>query len=92
MFDEIKWIVECDTLLIYADLNKHYDIHTGDSEYQLGAVIGQDGKPITFYSRKIPGPQAWYTVTEKELLGKVKILTELPTILLGKKLKIYTDH
>ena len=29
---------------------------------------------------------------EKELLSKVKILAELPTILLGKKLKIYTDH
>ena len=33
VFDEIKWIVECDTLLIYPDFNKRYDIHTGASEY-----------------------------------------------------------
>ena len=58
----------------------------GAIEYQLGAVIGQDGKPIAFYSRKITGPQAWYTVMEKELLSIVKTLKELPTILLGKQL------
>ena len=58
MFDEIKQIVARDTLLIYPDFNKRYDIHMGDSEYQLGAVIVQDGKPIAFYSRKLTGPQA----------------------------------
>ena len=55
-------------------------------------MIGKDGKPIAFYRRKLTGPQAWYTVMEKELLSMVKILKELRTILLGKKLKIYTDH
>ena len=47
-FDDIKLIVDCNTLLIYPDFNKYYDIHTGASEYQLGAVIVQDGKPIAF--------------------------------------------
>ena len=71
-FDDIKLIVDCNTLLIYPDFNKRFDIHTGASQYLLGAVIGQDGKPIAFYSRKITGPQAWYTVMEKELLSIVK--------------------
>ena len=63
--NEIKQIVARDTLLIYPDFNKRFDIHMDASELQLGAVISQDGKPITFYGRKLTGPQTRYTVTGK---------------------------
>ena len=52
-FDEIKQIVARNASLTYPDFNKCYDIHKGASEYQLGAVIGQEVKPIAFYSRKL---------------------------------------
>ena len=55
-----------DTLLTYPYLNKRFDIHTGASEFQLGAVISQDRKPTASYSRKLTGQQTRYTVTEKE--------------------------
>ena len=55
-FDKIKRIVARDTLLIYQDFNKHFYLHTDASYFQLGPVILQDGKPITFYSRKLTGP------------------------------------
>ena len=51
--DEIKWIVSRDTLFIYPNFNKSFDIHTDASEFQLGAVIIQDSKPISFNSRKL---------------------------------------
>ena len=38
-FDDIKQIVTRDALLIYPDLNENFDIHTDDSELQLGEVI-----------------------------------------------------
>ena len=65
VFDEIKCIVACDTLLIYPDFNKCFDIHTDSSDFQIGAVIIQNGKPIAFYSLKLTGLQTGYTVTEK---------------------------
>ena len=91
-FDKIKGIVDCGTLLSYPDFNKRFNIHTDAIYYQIGEVISQYGKPIEFYSRKLTGPQTRYAVTEKELLGKDKNLKEFLTILLGQKLKIYTDH
>ena len=74
--DEIKRIVACNTLLIYPDFNKRFDIHTDYSDFQIGAVIIQEGKPIAFYSRKLTVPQTRYTVTEKELINIVETLNE----------------
>ena len=42
MSDEIKQIVDNDTLLIYSDFNKGFDIHAYTSKLQLVAVIIQD--------------------------------------------------
>ena len=55
----------CYTLLLYPDFNGRFDIHTDASDFQLGAVISQDGKPISFYIRKLTGEQSRYIVTEK---------------------------
>ena len=41
-FDDINNTVAHDTLLVYPDLNKHFDIHMRAINYQLGAVISQD--------------------------------------------------
>ena len=44
-------VVACDTLLAYPDFNEWFNIHADASEFQLGAVIIQKGKPIAFYGR-----------------------------------------
>ena len=81
-----------DTLLTYLDFNETFKMHTNASAFQLGAVIIQKGKPIPFYSRKLTDAQQRYTVTEREILSIVVTLKDLRTILLGQKLRIYTDH
>ena len=91
-FDDIKHAVSHDTLLAYSDFNKIFDIHTDASDHQLGAVISQEAKPISFYIRKLTERHKRYTVTENELLIIVETLKEFRTILLGQQLKIYTDH
>ena len=47
-FDKIKWIVARDNLSTYPYFNETFKIHTNASAFQLGAVISQKGKPITF--------------------------------------------
>ena len=91
-FDEIKWIVACNNLLTFTDLNEEFKIHTNVSNFQLVAVISQKGKTIDFYSRRLTDYQKRYTVTEKELLIIVESLKKFITILLCQRLIIYTDH
>ena len=54
--------------------------------------ISQRRKPITLYSIKLTDTQKTCTVTEKELLRIVETLKQFRTILLGQRLRIYTDH
>ena len=60
-FDKIKRIVASNTLLTYPDFNETFKIHTDAIKFQLGAVIIQKVKPISFYSRKLTYFQKRYT-------------------------------
>ena len=91
-FVEINLIVARDNLLTYPDFNETFKINTDASALQLGAVISQKGKPTTFYSRKLSDAKTRYTVTKRELLSIVETLKDFRAILLGQRLRIYTDH
>ena len=52
-FETMKRIISKEILLTYPDFSKSFDIHTDASDMQLGAVLSQGGKPISFYSRKL---------------------------------------
>ena len=90
--NEIKKMVCKETLLNYPDWSKPFDLHTDASDYQLGAVISQEGKPIAFFSRKLNKAQQNYTTTEKELLSIVECVKEFRNILFGYPIRVYSDH
>ena len=64
-FEETKQIVAKETLQVYQNCNKNIVIHTDASDYKLGPVIIQKGRPIYFYGRKITSIHTRYTATEK---------------------------
>ena len=92
VFDTIKNIVSQEILLRHSYFNKPFEIHTDASKCQLGAIISQKGKPISFYSRKLNSAQVNYTTTERELLEIVETLKEFRKILLGQQIILWTDH
>ena len=91
-FDDINRTMDRDNLLTYTDFNETFKINTDAIAFQLGAVISQKVKPITFYSRKFTDAQQQYTVTDKEPPSIVENLKGFSTILLGKKIRIFNDN
>jgi cleavage and polyadenylation specificity factor subunit 1 len=91
-FEGIKRIIARETMLTFPDFSKEFHVYTDASDYQLGAVLMQDQKPLAFYSRKLSGAQKNYTTGEQELLSVVETLKEFKNILLGHKIVIHTDH
>ena len=68
----MKNIVGRYVLLSYPNFSEKFIVHTDASNTQLGGIIGQNGKPIAFYSHKLTPAQINYTTTYKELLSIVE--------------------
>ena len=92
-FDTLKSIMAADCLNAYPDYNQPFEINTDASDYQLGAAIIENGRPVAYWSRSLQPTQQKYTTTEKELLAIILCLKEYEKILYGaKQIKVFTDH
>jgi hypothetical protein len=52
VFDHVKATIAKDVVSVYPDYSKVFEIYTDASSKQLGAVIAQDNRPITFFQSK----------------------------------------
>jgi hypothetical protein len=91
-FGRTKLLISREVMLAFPDFSQPFEIHTDASALQLGAVVAQNNKQIAFFSQKLNSAQTRYTTTERELLAIVETLKEFRTILLGQKIRVYTDH
>ena len=59
-FEDIKIIVAEDAMLHYPDFNQPFELHTDSSDYQMGAIISQNGRPVAYWSKKLSSTQKKY--------------------------------
>jgi len=82
-----------DVILRYPDYKKAFDLTTDASAYGIGAVLSQEGRPITMISMTLNDREVNYATNERELLAIVWALAELRHYLYAvKDINIFTDH
>jgi hypothetical protein len=91
-FNHVTATIAKEVVLAYPDNLKVFEIYADASSKQLGAVITQDNRPITFFSQKLSVAQSKYSVTKIERLAIVKTLKEFKGMQWGQSIKVYTDH
>jgi len=71
-FDKIKQTLSSsDVILKYPNFSKEFHLTTDASNFAIGAVLEQEGKPITFISRTLSKTEENYATNEKEMLAIV---------------------
>jgi len=51
-FNEMKAIISAEAMSAYPDLNIPFEIYTDASDYQLGAAVIQNGKPVAYVGQR----------------------------------------
>ncbi len=81
-FDKMHLLMAVYALAAYPNHNKWFDIYNDASDFQLGACIIQEGRPVAYFSCKLTKSQHIYTTIEKEMLSIVATLKECQGMLL----------
>ena len=91
-FEALKYKISSASVLALSDLRQTFEIYTDASDYAMGAVILQHGKPIAFHFETFNGVATNYPTYDKELYVLVQSVNKWKHYLMGKEMIIHTDH
>ena len=93
-FKQLKKAIADDLILAHFILIDSVEVHCNASNKALGAIMIQNGYPITFESQKLSADELNYLMHDKELLAIVHALIKWCTYLHISPvlIKILTDH
>lgn len=91
-FEKLKNLITNYPILKYPDFKKKFVLTTDASNFAIGAVLSQDGHPVSYASRTLNNHETKYSAIEKELLAIIWGTKYYRPYLLNGKFTIRTDH
>lgn len=88
----LKLAVTQPLILKLPDFNYAFTIEYDASLVGLGAVLMQNGQPITFFSKMLKGKTLLLSTYEKEMLALISVVAKWKTYLLGQTFRIKIDQ
>lgn len=79
-------------VLALPDFSKEFTVECDASGVGIGAVLSQEGHPISFLSKTLAQRPLTLSVYDKKMLAVVYAIQQWRPYLLGHHFKILTDH
>ena len=79
-------------VLSLTNFNKIFVIESDASGAGIGAVLMQEGRPITYASKALSPSHLSLSIYDKEMLAIIHAVTKWRPYLIGRRFQIRTDH
>ena len=95
-FDNLKERLTTAPVLIFPNYQQEFILCTDASDIGLGGILMQERngrpQPIAYASRLCTSAEKNYSITERETLAVIYSLEKFRDIILGYKIRVWTDH
>jgi hypothetical protein len=91
-FETLKGILVKASMLKLLDFDKDFEIHSDASDFAIGKVLVQDGRPVAFESKKLSETERRWATHEKEMGAVVHCLKTWGHSIGSKDVMVWTDN
>ena len=90
-FNQLKSDVK-DSVMGAVDVSVPFTLETDASDYAIGAVLNQCGRPVAFFSRTLQPSEVKHSAVEKEALAIIESVRHWRHFLTGSHFTLQTDQ
>jgi hypothetical protein len=91
-FNLLKKKITEQPILVLPDFNKMFQVKCDASGYEIGVVLSQDDRPITYFSEKLNEAKVKYSTYDKEFYVVIQALKKWRHYLVPKEFVLYSDN
>jgi hypothetical protein len=91
-FDTLKGILVKVLVLKLPDFDKDFEIHSDASDFVIGGVLVQEGRPVAFESKKLSEAERRWPTHEKEMGAVIHCLKTWGHYIGSKDVVVWTDN
>jgi hypothetical protein len=92
VFKTLKGILVKALVLKLPDFNKDFEIHSDASDFAIGKVLTQEGKPVAFESKKLSETERRWSTHEKEMWAVIHCFKTWGHYIGSKDVVVWTDN
>jgi hypothetical protein len=91
-FETLKGILMKTSMLKLSDFDKDFEIHSDASNFMIGRVLVQNGRPVAFESKKLNETKRRWLIHEKEMWAVIHCLKTWGHYIGSKDVVVWTDN